>query len=420
MRVIRILVVAALVLALAPLAGQQAASANSYPGLVEESWSRTDSGNTYTLTARIAIERITDWTVGRFRLRLSCTRNGAPNGCDFLFGGTANAYWCSGPSSPTSCVTRVLDARQDSPEEVWVGTWHALEPGTAYQVKVVDFRVKFNNGSGPDGVFHSISSGIHRTPAVPPRADSRSEPVFLVHGFDPSAGGGGWNCGGYWGSAMSALRAQGMTGTFVTYGYYATDSSCTIEYPGTRDTSIWTLGQDLAWQIYLGYSRNGQSVDVLAHSMGGLVIRAALTGVSRGESGFPPYIYVEDVATLSTPHLGAGFARLCSPLQCQEMRPGSALLGRLAANPQSRQGTDWSLFGAGDDNIVDEGSATGISAGHKVKYRGEQGVEHDRIHQLLSGPKVADHWHHHDPVWRVGTFEQPVITTNALAYWSRW
>ena len=418
MRVIRILVVAALVLALAPLAGQQAASANSYPGLVEESWSKTDSGNTYTLTARIAIERITDWTVGRFRLRLSCTRNGAPNGCDFLFGGTANAYWCSGPSSPTSCVTRVLDARQDSPEEVWVGTWHALEPGTAYQVKATDFRVNFNNGSGPNGTFHSISSGIHRTPAVPVRADSRSRTLFLVHGY--STDGSGQDCGGYWGSAMSALRNEGWSGTFVTYGYYTVDTGCTIEYPGTRDSSIWILGQDLAWEIYMRYSRNGQSVDVLAHSMGGLVIRAALTGVSRGDTGFPPYIYVEDVATLSTPHLGAGFARLCLFLQCVEMRPGSGLLGRLAANPQSRQGTDWSLFGAGDDVIVEDGSATGISAGHKVIWHSHQGIGHGDIKQLNPGAKTADHWHHHDPVWRVGTFEQPVITTNALAYWSRW
>jgi Putative serine esterase (DUF676) len=418
MRGIRILVIAALALVLAPLAGQQTARANSYPGLVEESWSRTDSGNTYTLTARIAIERTTDWTVGRFRLRLSCTRNGAPNGCDFLFGGTANAYWCSGPSSPTSCVSRVLDDRQDTPEQVWVGTWHGLQPGTAYQVRAVDFRVVFNNGSGPAGVFHSISSLVHRTPAVPGRADSRSEPVFLVHGFDASLSGDGHDCGTQWGAAMSALRTRGWTGTFLTYGYYATDSGCTIEYPGTRDTSIYTIGQDLAWEIYLRYSRNGQSVDVLAHSMGGLVIRAALTGVSRGESGFPPYVYVEDVATLSTPHLGAGFARLCTPIQCQEMRPESGLLGRLAANPQSRQGTDWSLFGSLDDATVAEGSATGMSAGHKVIYH--QGVSHDAIRRLESGPEPADHWHHHDPVWRVATFEQPVVTTNALAYWSLW
>jgi hypothetical protein len=38
--------------------------------------------------------------------------------------------------------------------------------------------------------------------------------------------------------------------------------------------------------------------------MGGLVIRSALLIVQRNTPGWPPYLYVEDVITLATPHKG--------------------------------------------------------------------------------------------------------------------
>jgi len=170
MRVLRALLVAAVAVAVAPLAGQQAAHANSFPGLNEESWTRVDSpsGDSYTLTARLAIELTSTQSEGRFRLRLSCTRTDADtgatsaNGCDFSFGSTAGAEWCSGASSPTSCVTRDLDDRGNTSEEVWVGSWHTMTNGQYYKVIASEFKANFNNGNGPAGVFHSLSAGTYR------------------------------------------------------------------------------------------------------------------------------------------------------------------------------------------------------------------------------------------------------------------
>jgi triacylglycerol esterase/lipase EstA (alpha/beta hydrolase family) len=46
----------------------------------------------------------------------------------------------------------------------------------------------------------------------------------------------------------------------------------------------------LGWEIYNRYSRYGIAVDVVGHSMGGLVIRAMLTGNQRHLSGWAPYV----------------------------------------------------------------------------------------------------------------------------------
>jgi hypothetical protein len=127
----------------------------------EKSWSRTDAGVTYTLTARIAIE--TDGAgSGRLRFRLQCFRNGAPHTCAFQFASGSNAYWCNtqppnqSSTPPAACVTRHLDNRSGS-DEYWFGTWHTM----AHQVELVharNFRAVFNNGAGPTGVYHWIAS----------------------------------------------------------------------------------------------------------------------------------------------------------------------------------------------------------------------------------------------------------------------
>ncbi|MFJ2591339.1 esterase/lipase family protein, partial [Streptomyces sp. NPDC087538] len=53
------------------------------------------------------------------------------------------------------------------------------------------------------------------------------------------------------------------------------------------------------------YSAKGQTVDLVGHSMGGLIIRAALAGYAKGDPTWPDTLYVEDVVTLGTPHKAA-------------------------------------------------------------------------------------------------------------------
>ncbi len=64
-------------------------------------------------------------------------------------------------------------------------------------------------------------------------------------------------------------------------------------------------------------------IDVVAHSLGGLLVRAAVRYFAAGD-------YVEHVVTLGTPHRGTALAAFLSRPNLQPMRPGSVFLRHLA------------------------------------------------------------------------------------------
>ncbi len=64
-------------------------------------------------------------------------------------------------------------------------------------------------------------------------------------------------------------------------------------------------------------------IDVVAHSLGGLLVRAAVRYFAAGD-------YVERLVTLGTPHQGTALAAFVSRPNVQPMRPGSLFLRRLA------------------------------------------------------------------------------------------
>jgi triacylglycerol esterase/lipase EstA (alpha/beta hydrolase family) len=70
----------------------------------------------------------------------------------------------------------------------------------------------------------------------------------------------------------------------------------------TRNAHIRHLGYHLAWYIWDQYTSKGYTVQIVAHSMGGLMARYAISKVESGAADFPPYLYVEDVVTAGTPH----------------------------------------------------------------------------------------------------------------------
>jgi hypothetical protein len=172
----------------------------------------------------------------------------------------------------------------------------------------------------------------------------------------------------------------------------------------TSNAPIAHLAYHLAWNIYDTYSKQGRPVDVIAHSMGGLIIRYAVAATQRHEFDFPPYLLVEDVVTMGTPHGGLrGDIPQDISEEVNEMTPGSKLLKGLernAWNPQARDGTDWLTMGSAADDTVTAGSgaATGddrtpvskyMGSAHKVWYTAADKIKHSDYYKLDSTQATA-------------------------------
>lgn len=231
--------------------------------------------------------------------------------------------------------------------------------------------------------------------AAPSRTNSNQSRVIFVHGFAPT--GKHSSCSGYFSKATSGFKntGSGWKGSLLTFGYYKGQTGCSKNYPGSRDTSLKTVAKAFANYVY-GYSKNNIKVDVVAHSMGGLVVRAALYYTARHASGFPPRLYIEDVATLGSPHGGTGWGTACSTVldwqQCTDMKPGSPFLKALGYwMPNSAMGTDWTTVGSYDDEIVSETSAVAGTAEHEWQYHGDANLNHSDLKTVTTGSYKARH-----------------------------
>lgn len=243
-------------------------------------------------------------------------------------------------------------------------------------------------------------------PSAEARTDTKNKRVLFLHGYDPF--GTPTSYCDMWGSMETTLSGLGYTGPFTTVGYYDNQVQCDVSviphgsttkhYPpsgGVHDryVEIDHLGYEFAWMVYDKYSKFGQTVDVVAHSMGGLVARYALAQVSRKHADFPPYLYVEDVLTMGTPHGGSGLASWCWTTQCGDMAPNSSFLNWLTSygpNPQVSGGTDWTAMGSDDDGTVSASSATNMAAAHKVIYLGSANIGHSDYYTSTSLNSTAD------------------------------
>jgi pimeloyl-ACP methyl ester carboxylesterase len=226
-----------------------------------------------------------------------------------------------------------------------------------------------------------------------------TKPTYFVHGY--SDDGKGFDARNwYWRGTQQIFGPafSGPLGRSWTYCYYSADTNCDLLVSGDREKSIKTLGAELAWEIFDHFSRFRASVDIVAHSMGGLIARAALTGVNKGDPAFPPYLYVEDVVTLSTPHRGAPAGAFCKvapcPRQVKEMRKNSSFLRWLEDTPEGATGTDWTLIGFDDDLTAPVWSAVPKdmrNTQHKViLFTTTDGYDYIRCDYYSTGCNMAD------------------------------
>lgn len=266
---------------------------------------------------------------------------------------------------------------------------------------------------------------------APTRGDSKARPVVFVHGLNLSEN---TDCTGTWKRAGAVFRAVGFTGPLVTFGYYKGDKHCSAQYNGTVDTSLWKVASAFANFVYKNYTNatTPTAVDVVAHSMGGLIVRAAIYGVAHNMNGFPPRIYIEDAVTMSTPHKGVYVGLLCSnsiplPTQCRQLTPFDGFINTLnrdAQNPQSSIGTDWSLMGSNADILVRSSNAIGMNAGHTYVYTVGAKLSHSGIIKHNSKARTFHVKYTHAETGAKGTDHQAhaalYIAAHACYRWRSW
>ena len=206
------------------------------------------------------------------------------------------------------------------------------------------------------------------TTTAPVQTAARRNTVYFIHGINSDCT--------IWNTAVKHFKKKGWTSSKLKkWGYYKGGKGCSKGklVKGDMDTEITTLGRYLAWNIHDNYTKKGKTVDVVGHSMGGLVARAALTGTRKGTKGFPKKLSIGRVVTLGTPHKGSGFANACNlpftPIQCKRLKPNSGFLKWLSSgsNLVNKQ-TTFTIAGSKGDGVVSDKSATGMKAKYKVIY----------------------------------------------------
>lgn len=222
--------------------------------------------------------------------------------------------------------------------------------------------------------------------------------------------------------------------TIWEVGYYNKESGCNVNLQvydthctsysngqdGTTNDPLRHLGCLFAWFIYSQFGNT--PVDILAHSMGGLITRDAIGEAGHGNSAFPPSLLnVSRVVTVGTPHGGvygtyADYAQDAFPgaQEVTDMTPGQPFMNLMSGiqDPQGAAGTTWALMAASNacflpgnttiscqaevdtrnqpfpdgDGVVQASSALQMQANFKILY----GVENQTNNGNIINTFVAD------------------------------
>lgn len=263
------------------------------------------------------------------------------------------------------------------------------------------------------------------TAAPPRRADGKTRPIIFVHGFDREAD---TNCAAAWRNARIVLKKYAWKAKSYTFGYYGRAKNCDMRARGTTDTRIQTVGAALARRIYKHFTSKGVAVDIVAHSMGGLVAKAAIRGTNKyGKKSpkWPSRLYVEDIVTLGTPHEGANFVPgdpcAITHEQCSDMRWGSGFLKWVGSRPQSQMGTDYTFLASVDDDTVQPFSATDAYSGpHWAVYEKTRGkvIGHSDLREISTNTAEMwnCNWRNRDGKVKEGKIKSPLVHMLAALY----
>lgn len=198
----------------------------------------------------------------------------------------------------------------DKPNETQAAVWSAIRRGTASVGRSVAGAYRFVDADLRRHAYQLPLLGltllVPRAPVIEPLRPDGFRPLVLVHGL-----------GGHPGNLI------GLKTYFATRGRtraYAVDFG--------NASSVEVMVQHLRSVIDDIIARNDlppdAQVDIVAHSMGGLIARLAVAEPQCRTR-------VANLVTLGTPHLGSHLARLASTEFIRALRPGSETLRRLEA-----------------------------------------------------------------------------------------
>jgi triacylglycerol lipase len=184
--------------------------------------------------------------------------------------------------------------------------------------------------------------------------------VLLVHGFFCNRG--------FWNPWMARLRAAEIP--HVAVNLEPMFGSIDFHSP-TVELAISRL-----WKA------TGHAPFVIAHSMGGLVIRSWLAGRSTDTS-------VRKIFTIGSPHRGTWLARFSAALNGSQMRLGSSWLHALAEREPSSRGLLFVCYYSNCDNIVFPPSAATLPGADNRRVDGIAHV-HMAFHPRVMAPILAE------------------------------
>lgn len=237
--------------------------------------------------------------------------------------------------------------------------------------------------------------------------------TLLIHGVgnaqDHILGG----CDGdhTWGPTKTFLSQRGWTNVY-SLGYYSGDYNCGPDPSNQTDpvnnlyyfeqtfhtcTSYYDSGSadgtwneddrhvacELAWYIWEYYTLVNNSVNIVAHSLGGVLLKEALYQIYvKHDNHFPPYLYVHQVVTFESPLDGIQeFAdeacNECEQLLQLEWGVINNIWGDLndsaSKTVRASGGTNWTMEGDADKKcntlgFAVGGSAFGMDYGVKISY----------------------------------------------------
>jgi uncharacterized protein (TIGR03437 family) len=177
-----------------------------------------------------------------------------------------------------------------------------------------------------------IILGAQLIPPGQPIPGGPNPPVVFLNGYQISCGGTSFE--GAFGNAATVLQASQRVSVFF--------NNCNVNGSLISKPSIEKVAA--AFGDFLGALKYSDGtavtvVDVVAHSMGGLVLRTYLSGKAETSGTFvpPSSVVVRKVVFLASPHFGTPIAKVLPDTQTLEMLPGSQFLFDLNT---WNQGTD--------------------------------------------------------------------------------